>query len=785
MSNRDMNIPLALAYDPVGKHLFVADGGNNRVLVFDADPKRLKTYDAAIAVIGQTDFTSRRRDTGVSGVNLGVAFGRGITSTAPLPMGFAIDQKRQRLFLSDGGNNRILVYDIGSGKIRTGMAATEVIGQPDFKTNLARADAGGFNVPSDLAYDPDHDRLFAVDGMNSRVLVFKASPADIKAGPKAGVVLGQGDFTSTKWVRLDSAQVSEDVGRRQMRMPSGIAYDRVRQQLYVNDKGNDRVLIFDAAPGKLDSGAPATGVIGQPDFVTRIAGDGEQEQLLDPRQLAFDSENQRLYVADSFWGRLMMFDIPRSERKVALETRSMRTYGTIDAWNNRTQPEDPRWGKPQPDRQQAWRASLTGAGALPGATLVYHRTRQVLEPKSLRRYRILISETSLSAPKPSRSALFAVNKDERNESRIVVSNPSAGTARVQFRLKSGSKSLDANRTLAPGAQLDLTLTDLFAGDAHGSGTLRVSSDVDVGSFALQQVTTSRGENLVVAGLGGATPEAGEAFVIPHLQWGGGYESEIVLLNPHTTALEGRLAFYDSDGRALNSQGGGVQPVSFKIEPDGMFRHAIRSPSVWPTEAYAVVEAAGHAPPSGGAAVRVWKDSLLLTEQAIPVRPVTHLAWAPVDTEPSLIRHGRSQMSFTVANPTGTPALLRFTLFDSEGKERGRYEQVLPPNLQHSWTLGDLFNLQTFRGSVRLWSDVAVGLAVERTTRSMRGEPVGDHISYLTPQGLQGAGSMEIPQILDGEGMATEIMLINLAESPSEARWTFSSPEGKAKEIILR
>ena len=53
------------------------------------------------------------------------------------------------------------------------------------------------------------------------------------------------------------------------------------------------------------------------------------------------------------------------------------------------------------------------------------------------------------------------------------------------------------------------------------------------------------------------------------------------------------------------------------------------------------------------------------------------------------------MNFELANATHTPALLRFTLFDADGKEAGRYEQILPIGTQREWSLSDLFNIERF------------------------------------------------------------------------------------------
>ena len=446
-SARTMHNPLALAYDPGTKSLFVADARNHRILVFDAHPDRLSTFDEAIAVLGRPDFTSKGtgRETGPDVFDFANA---GVTSTFPNPIGFAVDRERGRLFVSDGGNHRVLVFDIRPGRIHNGVAAIGVIGQPDFVANrptpdLSGAGGGfglfnrvakgratdnrGFDTPSGLAYDPNQDRLFVVDGNNARVLVFEAAPEAIRSGQEPIAVLGQMDYTSGDEVRLDLETVTEDVARRRMRMPSGIAYDTVNDRVYVNDKGNDRILIFEAAPDELESGMAAVGVIGQRDFVTRIAGNGEQEELLDPRQIVFDSEQQRLFVTDSYWARLMVYDLPRTERPVELQARGLKTYGTIDAWNGRNMPEK--------DARSAWRGTLTSEDPLPGAVLVYYNTRQEMDRLAKRRGRLLISESSVAAPEAELLTLAYVDQSGGKRNVLVLSNPGTRATSVDLRFR--------------------------------------------------------------------------------------------------------------------------------------------------------------------------------------------------------------------------------------------------------------------------------------------------------------------------------------------------------------
>ena len=143
------------------------------------------------------------------------------------------------------------------------------------------------------------------------------------------------------------------------------------------------------------------------------------------------------------------------------------------------------------------------------------------------------------------------------------------------------------------------------------------------------------------------------------------------------------------------------------------------------------------------------------------------------------------MNFAVANATHTPALLRFTLFDADGKEEGRYEQILPIGTQRAWSLSDLFNIQKIRGSVRLWSDVPIAISDERITTSLRGEPVENEIGYVDSGSLKGSHIAEFPAILDGAGIATGIAVINPTEVEIKGEFQFSSADGRAADVVLR
>ena len=210
------------------------------------------------------------------------------------PGTLVVDHVHQRLFLVDnstghshpGVGSQIMVFDIRPDHIETGAAVIAILGQPDAETKIIGLAANHTARRLGLAVDEENQRLFASDGMNNRVLVFDIRPENLRTGMDAFLVLGQKDFTSNE------PGLSADKFRR----PSGLAYDRGNQRLFVSDNGNRRVLVFDARPEVLASAAAASDVMGQPEFESNT-----------PRRdlngfatggLTYDDKTDRLFIAE-------------------------------------------------------------------------------------------------------------------------------------------------------------------------------------------------------------------------------------------------------------------------------------------------------------------------------------------------------------------------------------------------------------------------------------------------------------------------------------------------------
>lgn len=168
--------PVSVTSD--GLKLFVTDLGHNRVLIWNSIPT--STGQAADVVIGQPDFTSSVANntskmcasTGTDSEGNATYPGR-CGATLDFPR-FALSDGR-RLFIADGGNDRILIYN--TLPTANGQTADVVLGQvrndvnntSDFFADLISA-SDTLRTPTSLAFDGKN--LYVADPFNRRVMVY-------------------------------------------------------------------------------------------------------------------------------------------------------------------------------------------------------------------------------------------------------------------------------------------------------------------------------------------------------------------------------------------------------------------------------------------------------------------------------------------------------------------------------------------------------------------------------------------------------------------------------------
>ncbi|MEY4723787.1 MAG: hypothetical protein RLZZ324_1300, partial [Candidatus Parcubacteria bacterium] len=343
-------LPVGLAYDGITDTLFVADVTNNRVLTFDV--ATVTNGEAATHVLGQIDFASSGSVRSATGMNQ--------------PNGVAIDTTHHRLFVAENGNARVSVFDTTS--ITDGMAAVNVLGQSCLTCVAAGPTQSILIGPYNVMYDLPHDRLFVSEPNANRVMVFDT--ATVVDGEAAVHVLGQADFTTATqspgaankislpeggaydavhdrlWVSADAnnyvlqydtativdGEAAVDIvtspspetltasystvvyGRAKrtgLASVSGIAYDSVNHRLFVSDFGNSRVLEYGTDVSGVPLDVIPDAVLGSTKYEFTSSGDTTNQfsQGDGAYGIAVNAAGTRLFVADSGYNRVLVFDI--------------------------------------------------------------------------------------------------------------------------------------------------------------------------------------------------------------------------------------------------------------------------------------------------------------------------------------------------------------------------------------------------------------------------------------------------------------------------------------------
>src|SRR5438552_7007517 len=215
--------PVGVAVNNANGLLFVADGDNNRGLIWPS-ASGFTNARAASIVLGQPDF------------NIGHKCSGGTTASTICDPNSAAFDANGNLWVADTDGDRILRF---SPPFTNDMPANMVIGQRDLTTSICGNDAETLCHPRDLGFDA-FGNLWVVDSDNNRVLVF-FGPAEKQ----------RGGLARNRTARLH--QQALQPGQQHTPAadtlcgPKGMAFDS-SGNLWVAEDDNSRVLEYNDPP---------------------------------------------------------------------------------------------------------------------------------------------------------------------------------------------------------------------------------------------------------------------------------------------------------------------------------------------------------------------------------------------------------------------------------------------------------------------------------------------------------------------------------------------------------
>lgn len=209
------------------------------------------------------------------------------------------------LAVADTGNHRVLIYQ--QIPTQTNTPADIVLGQPDFNSstpNFEGVSARTMNNPYGVLVHGN--KLYVADGDNHRILIWNSIPTT--SNQPADIVLGQPSFTTNTF---------NNGGRSAQTLYYPYDLIIVSNKLYVSDRSNHRILIWNTLPNV--NQAPADLVLGQNSMTSgtaNLGGVANAGTLYSPFYLF--SDGVRLFAADTSNHRVLIWNtLPNSNQAPA------------------------------------------------------------------------------------------------------------------------------------------------------------------------------------------------------------------------------------------------------------------------------------------------------------------------------------------------------------------------------------------------------------------------------------------------------------------------------------
>jgi len=379
----------------------------------------------------------------------------------------------------------------------------------------------------------------------------------------------------------------------------------------------------------------------------------------------------------------------------------------------------------------------------------------------------VVSETSLAASAPIRAGRLYVNVDGRVNTGVAFVNNENVAAVISFYFTDakgvdfghGSFTLEGKHSISPFLnQAPFNLRTSM------QGTLTFNSSLPVTVTGIRGLTNERGELLMttqpVSSLD--APTARTSIIFPYFSDGGGWSTQLVLVNPTDAPVTGVFQFIGpaSPGTAVSTLTMTVNGVTgslfdYSIPPRGTVRFVTANASSDIRIGYIL------ATPKDNSVVPQGFSILSLSNQGITVSETSVRAASPetafqMYVEKSATLHSR----LAVANPSASPAWATFELAPLDGSSLSRITSIMIPAGGHiAPMIEDLFPTvrDGFQGLLRILSTPSMGVTALRIRNNKRGDVIVTGIPVSSEASSSTSSTLVFPLVVRGGGFSTEFV----------------------------
>jgi hypothetical protein len=357
---------------------------------------------------------------------------------------------------------------------------------------------------------------------------------------------------------------------------------------------------------------------------------------------------------------------------------------------------------------------------------------------------------------------------------LAIANPNSSAVTLTFifydaagnGVGSGSTTILANQQIAQ--FLDQPPFKVYTTPTF-QGTFRFTSTAPIAVIALRGFTNEVGNFLMstLPVVDTSIPASSGTVVVPHFADGGGWATQILLVNPADDPLSGTMQFQNPSGSPINITIGGQTSSSFNYSVPRRTSQKFSTsgaPSTTASGSIRINPSAGGPSPTPLIVFSYKPAGVTITEAGVPVTTSTTFR-VYVESAGTRGPAGSIDSGIAVANASSSPATVTFDITDLAGAPITAIPPVtrsLAASGQTAAFLSELFASlpKPFKGVLRVTGSATLSVVGLRSRINERGEA----LYTTTPPANEAAAAtlseLFFPQVADGGGYSTQFILFS-------------------------
>jgi hypothetical protein len=316
------------------------------------------------------------------------------------------------------------------------------------------------------------------------------------------------------------------------------------------------------------------------------------------------------------------------------------------------------------------------------------------------------------------------------------------------------------------------------------GTMTFSSSVPVSVIALQGLINERSEFLITTlpVIDLSIAPASGSVTIPHFASGGGWTTQVVLVNTASVSTNGTIQFVAADGTALTSAPFAIAArSSFVYQTSG-------SGTTIQTGSVRITPAGGNSAPTALTIFSFKSNGVTVTQAGVPTTTGTALR-TYVEASGAQGTPGSVRSGIAIANTSSSAVNVVLNLSDLAGNPVATTTLSIAANSQKAAFLNELFAQQSLPLSLQGMLEIkAPAPGVSAAGLRGRYNERGDFLETTTPMLDETAtinGRQYFPHFADGGGYTTQFIVFTAGSGQTASgSLIFAGQDGSVLNVVL-